>query len=53
MKETPDQIAARLMAPASVSTLRTHSEVLALIIEAVREERGLQAPRQAREGKVG
>jgi predicted trehalose synthase len=34
MKETPEQIATRLMAPASPSALWTHDQVRRLIIEA-------------------
>jgi len=39
MLETPEQIAARIMAPASLSALWTHDQVRALIIQAIREER--------------
>lgn len=52
MKETPQQIAARLMAPASTSALWTHEQVEALIIEAVMEERGDKPSRPARKGKA-
>lgn len=51
MKPTPESIAARLMAPASTSALWTHDQVMALIIEAIREERGA-APRPALKGKT-
>lgn len=34
MRETPEQIAARLMAPASPSALWTHDQVCLLLIEA-------------------
>lgn len=39
MKPTPEQIASRLMSPASTSAWFTHEQVKALIIKAVEEER--------------
>jgi len=39
MRESPEQIAARIMAPASLSALWTHEQVRALIIQAIREDR--------------
>lgn len=51
MKETPQQIAARLMAPASTSALWTHEQVEALIIEAIREHRAETPRRKPREGR--
>lgn len=39
MKEPPEQIAARLMAPAAQSALWTYDQVKALIIKAIEEER--------------
>jgi len=38
-KETPEQIAARLMAPASSSALWTHEQVRALLVKAIEAER--------------
>jgi hypothetical protein len=51
MKPTPAQIAARLMAPASTSAYWSFDQVEALIIEAIREERGELEQRPARKGK--
>lgn len=39
MTESPEQIATRLMAPASTSALWTYEQVRALLIEAVSEDR--------------
>jgi len=42
LKETPEQIASRLMSPASESALWKHAQVKALIIRAVEEERAME-----------
>lgn len=53
MKPTPEQIAARLMSPASESALWTYPQVKALLIKAVEEERGrieVQRPASSQAG---
>jgi hypothetical protein len=49
--ESPEQVAARLMAPAATSAYWSFDQVKDMIIEAVREERGEVEPKPARRGK--
>jgi hypothetical protein len=51
MNPAPEQIAARLMSPASESALWTYTQVKALLIKAVEEERAAQAlPARSHQG---
>ena len=52
MQETPEQIAARLMAPASQSALWSYDQMQALLVQAIREERKETKRRPARAGKI-
>ena len=50
MKDTPAQIASRLMAPATASASWSFEQVEALIIEAIREERGRDRAKAGAQG---
>lgn len=53
MKETPEEIATRLMAPASPSALWTHAQVRALLIDAVKAGAAVKATGPASDAPRG